>query len=277
MNDNLIHIIFLGQWVKNGLASDTSGRIIATLMSEGYIYINTNYGIGSWIQSGFAANWHGISFSDNADYFTSAVFGGGIYTTTCSTLTSYSPTYSPTSSPTIETCQQWQSWSSTNSLSLNYDGLAADESGRYMVAIVNNWGYIYVSSNYGVDWNQYGIDFPGADAPLQAWNSVAISATGQYITASVYAGYIYVSSNYGLNFEKTASIQQWSSIATSSSGQYVYASNYDGFIYYNEDFGVGNWIPTAREIGNHYVIDYMLYVIAFIFIFVFRFFKLERH
>jgi hypothetical protein len=114
--------------------------------------------------------------------------------------------------------------------------------GKYMTAIENN-GYIYTSSNYGIDWisrKEY----------IKNWKSVAMSYSGQYQTVITNNEYIYTSSDYGVNWiQRTEYIKNWKSIAMSSSGQYQTVITNNEYIYTSSDYGV-NWIQRTEYIDN---------------------------
>lgn len=60
-----------------------------------------------------------------------------------------------------------------------------------------------------------------AQTPLNKWQAVAMSSTGQYITGAVYEGGLFYSSDYGSTWSQTLYIDsRWFSIAMSSTGQY---------------------------------------------------------
>lgn len=111
-------------------------------------------------------------------------------------------------------------------------------SGQYQTAVVDG-GFMYVSSDYGVNWTP--------TASEQRWTSISLSSSGQHQTALVYGGQIYVSSNYGGNWTARGTTCNWNSVSLSSSGQYQTAVVFPGQIYSSSDFG-GTW--TARA-TNH--------------------------
>jgi hypothetical protein len=80
----------------------------------------------------------------------------------------------------------------------------------------------------------------------RVWNSVAISATGQYQTAVVSSGsIIYTSSNYGVTWtpQTVTESSSWRSVSLSSTGQYQSAVGSSNFIRTSSDYGI-NW--TSR-------------------------------
>jgi hypothetical protein len=80
----------------------------------------------------------------------------------------------------------------------------------------------------------------------QYWWSVSLSATGQYQTAVVYPGYIYISSDYGSTWTQKGTSQYWRSVSLSATGQYQTAVVYGGYIYVSSDYG-STWIQKGTS------------------------------
>ena len=62
------------------------------------------------------------------------------------------------------------SWIQTSASNLNWNSLACDSTGQYVVATVYNGG-IWRSTNFGSTWTQ-------TTAPTANWNSITSSSTG---------------------------------------------------------------------------------------------------
>jgi hypothetical protein len=78
------------------------------------------------------------------------------------------------------------------------------------------------------------------------WQAVAVSASGQYMTAGGNIGTIYYSSNYGQTWNSIALTGNISSIAMSSSGQYQIACAFGTHgIYYSTNYGVSWTVSNA--------------------------------
>lgn len=209
------------------------------------MYINSNYGFGEWLQTGYATSWHGIAFDSSASYAVTVVDGGYIYTTTCSEYDASSsvPSTSPTVTPTASTCSSWNTWTKADSRILLYNDITTDSTGKYAAATVTR-GYIYTSDDYGASWIE--------TATPQEWTSISMSASGQYVVACYSLGKIYVSSDYGLGWEEVGTENKWISIANSAStGQYIYVVSTDGAIFLNDDYGISNWQPTGTTLGTN--------------------------
>jgi hypothetical protein len=88
---------------------------------------------------------------------------------------------------------------------------------------------------------------------IRNWQSVAISATGQYQTAVVSGGQIHTSSDYGINWTprySSYSTSNWFSVSLSSTGQYQTAVAIGGQIHTSSDFGI-NWTPRHNSYNGY--------------------------
>jgi photosystem II stability/assembly factor-like uncharacterized protein len=107
------------------------------------------------------------------------------------------------------------------------NNIAVSASGQYQIAI-NGTNPIYLSSNYGVTWNN-------SASGVQDWYSIAMSSTGQYAVACVGSnGNIFRSYDYGntwSQFTTPTSTENWICIAMSSSGQYMTLSTSTNYLY----------------------------------------------
>ena len=79
----------------------------------------------------------------------------------------------------------------------------------------------------------------------KVWKSIAVSTSGQYITAVVYNANMYTSSDYGVTW-KSASVPSasWSCVSISHSGQYQTAVAFNGAVYYSSNFG-STWTASS--------------------------------
>ena len=104
---------------------------------------------------------------------------------------------------------------------------------------------------------------PSSIQPAE-WNSVAMSANGQYQVACVLVGGIWYSSTYGTTWtQSSASSLAWYSIALSGSGQYACAGVSGGSIWYSSTYGqtwtssgVGTalWRSVAMSTNGQYAV-----------------------
>jgi len=129
-----------------------------------------------------------------------------------------------------------------------------DVSGNLNVnGLINNPGFVILPlqySSYGTTWTLLIQRIPIL-SPLN-WESVAVSASGQYQTAVVFNGGIYYSNNYGFAwYQSNASTLNWHSVAVSDSGQYQTAVVDNGGIYLSIDYGV-TWNQSTASIQFWY-------------------------
>ena len=114
----------------------------------------------------------------------------------------------------------------------------AEESGTMLIA--NQGGYLYTSTDNGVNWAQR--------ASIQNWSSVAQSADGTQMYATVAGGKIYRSTNSGVTWTDIASVQNWRSIASDFDGSVLLAAVSGGKLWRSTDFG-NSWseVESARN------------------------------
>jgi len=158
---------------------------------------------------------------------------------------------------TTSTASQWTTsgdniYYTTGNVGIGNDnpGSTLDVSGNLNVnGLINNPGFVILPlqySSYGTTWISNNIP-----TPLN-WESVAVSASGQYQTAVVFNGGIYYSNNYGFAwYQSNASTLDWHSVAVSDSGQYQTAVVDNGGIWYSTDYGV-NWAQSNATPGLYW-------------------------
>jgi photosystem II stability/assembly factor-like uncharacterized protein len=113
----------------------------------------------------------------------------------------------------------------------NWTGVSISTDGKYMTAI-NSGGFIYTSSNYGVDWGLVQTSEIGENL----WTGISISVNGKYQTVlNTQSGHIYISTNYGSYWRRTLSpvVQNhnFQAVSVSANGQYQSAVANGGAIY----------------------------------------------
>jgi len=107
---------------------------------------------------------------------------------------------------------------------LRIDG-AVSASGQYQTLCVIG-GQLWRSSDYGVTFTAV------ASAPTQPWQTVSVSASGQYQVATGYllgTGALYSSVDYGVTWAPLTTALfsgNWNNLAISASGQYIITANY---------------------------------------------------
>jgi hypothetical protein len=100
---------------------------------------------------------------------------------------------------------------------------------------------IDIFSKFGISLNTFGSTWIETSAPnTLGWQSVSLSASGQYQTAVIYGGGpIYTSSDFGTTWNSiSGTTASWNSVSLSATGQYQTAVVIDtGNIYTSSDFG----------------------------------------
>ena len=116
---------------------------------------------------------------------------------------------------------------------------AISSNGQYQALAGSFGANIYMNSNYGTIgfWSNVG---PGAN-----WASIAMSYSGQYITATANNSFIFTSSNYGGTWVPRATTRNWWKNAMTADGRYqVAAADQVSTFYYSSDYGV-TWLPRT--------------------------------
>jgi hypothetical protein len=129
----------------------------------------------------------------------------------------------------------------TNAIPTKCVKVSVSSSGQYQTIITTNSGgpgFIYRSINFGASWAS------ATGAPSANWQSLSMSADGQYQTAGMYGGFIYRSINFGASWASATGAPSagWLSLSMSANGQYQTAviNSFTGTIYISTDFGA-NW------------------------------------
>ena len=152
----------------------------------------------------------------------------------------------------------WNIYASTNS----YNFIAISLTGQYQTAVSNstNYGNIYISNNYGINWYNPTIYINTNTGTTYnnnnglGWDSITVSGSGQYQYAIPvdtysysYSKYVYSSTNYGNSWyiSNNTSILNWTCISCSSSGQYVIAGTKLNYLFLSSTYGE-NWNITCN-------------------------------
>ena len=131
--------------------------------------------------------------------------------------------------------------------SRNWKSIASSSDGTKLVAVADDSGYIYTSTDSGASWTQR--------ATAHDWRGVASSSDGTKLVACVNSGYIYTSTDSGASWTQRDSSRTWFSVASSSDGTKLVAVAYGGYIYTSTDSGaswtqrdsVRNWYSVASS------------------------------
>ena len=96
----------------------------------------------------------------------------------------------------------------------NWYGSTSSSDGTVLAACVNGgtYGYIYISTDSGVNWTVRMNDFS------RNWSCIACSRDGSKMVAGIYGGFIYTSIDYGLTWSTREFNRYWVSLASSSDG-----------------------------------------------------------
>ena len=165
-----------------------------------------------------------------ADTLLSPFQADGLTNVAIAKIGSFTNTY--TWSP-VATSRAW--WSITSS-----------SDGRKLAAVVNGGGYIYTSTDYGVNWTERR----PTDQTTRNWVSITSSSDGTILAAVVSYGYIYTSYDSGQTWTEqkaTGYEQTWYSITSSSDGAKLAAVVNGGGIYTSTNSG---WTWTGRTAGS---------------------------
>jgi hypothetical protein len=121
--------------------------------------------------------------------------------------------------------------------------VSSSADGTKLVASSGNGGWIYTSTNSGIDWIQ-------TSAPSEDWYPIASSADGAKLVAVAQGGPICTSTNAGATWiQQTidSSYSLWSSVASSADGTKIAATAYSDTIYVSTNSGV-TWTATTAPI-----------------------------
>jgi len=163
------------------------------------------------------SSWSDLTSCGSGAFVVATVDGGGIWISN-----DYGNTWNETSAP-------YGNWSVVD-ISMNCE---------YLVAGAD---YLYISSNYGVDWTQTSIALPSTES----WSGLSLSNDGKYIISCAASDTFYVSTDYGSTWvAHTGYDAIWKSSMVCLSGRhmviiglYTDSSGKHGVSYYSVDYGV---------------------------------------
>lgn len=208
------------------VASSADGTHLATALLGGGINTSADSG-GTWTKTTAPnAMWQSIASSADGIHLVAVADPGGIYISNNSGVT----------------------WTQALAPLAYWSSVASSSDGIHLVAVayggwgsnggfVPNTGGVYTSIDSGGTWNQ-------TSAPLANWTSVASSADGTHLVATVSPGNIYESVDSGGTWLLTmAPSTYWTSIASSYDGTHLIASvsGPGGGIYTSINGGGGPW------------------------------------
>ena len=146
-----------------------------------------------------------------------------------------------------------QTWTPANIPAGDWSSPVYSTNGDKAFAVSRFYG-IYASTNYGLDWTR-------TSAPQTNWTSLACSADGSEVVATVsknendppwgnnIPGHLYISRDSGMTWNvANAPLANWSSVACSFDGKILLAASGDGWVpgplYVSTDSGV-TWAPSS--------------------------------
>ena len=198
-------------------------------IAQPYIYNNALYGYNNYNDQAYAFSQDGSTLyfigRDNNNTIT-------LWRNTDASFTSFT--------------KQGSSWN--YSLSNCPRAISTSSTGQYVLAITGivpaNGMYLYQSSNFGVSFTKT------ATGLNTTWNSIAVSSSGKYQTATDY-NRIYQSSDYGITWSSSTSAPTaaWNSISMSNDGKNRIACIDTSYQYISLDYG-NTWAVIPNSFGN---------------------------
>jgi photosystem II stability/assembly factor-like uncharacterized protein len=213
-------------WVS--ITSSADATKLAAAGFYGYLYFSTNSG-ETWAMGATEANdlepqrpWVALASSRDGSKMVAVADFNPIFTST-----NYGKTWL------------------ANGPSVAWGAVASSADGAHLVALDNDMGGVYTSTDSGISWTQ-------TSAPAQRWRCVVSSADGTRLAAGAGFGTnysqppaIYTSVDSGMSWIATsAPAEPWQAIAGSADGTKLAAGVYGGAIYLSTDSGT-NWTPAS--------------------------------
>lgn len=139
-------------------------------------------------------------------------------------------------------------------LGVTYTDIAVSRSGQYVI-LVEDTGYIWTSSDYGINWTAR------TAAGSRQWKKCSISGNGQYMLASAgnHHNRLYRSGDYGVTWGPVSDTYYYWDSAISDTGQYQIAIRNSGYIYpYSSYVAISNnygltWSNETSGTSGYYV------------------------
>ncbi len=207
----------------SSIACSADGRKLVAVIKGGPIYTSTDGGVTWMATSAPITNWTAVACSADGIKIVAAaaVYDGSQYAS---------------GGPIYVSGNSGASWTSTDAPSTNWAAVASSADGSQMVAVAGGRvvfvtsapdGPIYRSMDSGATWTAAG-------APSVDWTSVAASADGTTLAATVYAGsgpsLLYTSTDSGATWVSTnAGFAYLVSVASSAEGRRLVAGTFDPF------------------------------------------------
>ncbi len=182
-------------------------------------------------------------------------------------------------------------WTSISGISGNWASATSSSDGS-LLALANNGGQLHVSKDFGATWSRVGepaywnciassldgdtlvagatnkelaISYDKgeswtalANSGRRVWKSIAVSADGSRMVATVQMGGVFVGTKSGTTWsfvERITAVGQWTSVAMSDDGQRILVANSGEKLHFSDDGGVTwtaqgdtqNWAAVASS------------------------------
>jgi hypothetical protein len=249
------------------IAVNGVGNKIYLALRPGFIYVNDNYGNGTWseIYNISSVNWYTLASSTND----SLLIGGSFNNSSGGSI--YSLKQVPSTGFIAKDLGDLSSiflpidWQVTTAPSIPWLSITSNSTGQYLFAGASQ-GQIYYSSNYGNTWT-VGTLAGGVNVPTGPWD-ITCDSSGQYVVATTteivipplpappYSeGAIYYSVNYGATFSKSSQTSPnntiWGAIKSNGDGSIIVAGAFVGGIYTSSNYNYGDtWTQTSAPDKN---------------------------
>ena len=220
------------------VATSANGQYISVI--AGGVHTSSNYG-NTWVRrntSAPSAYLNNIAMSSTGQYQSAvAVVANGSYPNPFYNSSDYGVTWTTLSFSTP---------------SIGFRSIAMSSDGARRVVVRNGGGLMYTSSNYGSTWTS-------VSGSSNSWSFVAMSSTGQYITAtSSNDTNVYISSDYGATISPKVAIigagDKFVSVAMSSTGEYQTTITEANGTYISSNYG-SNWSRVNYDIFSNVVMN----------------------
>lgn len=216
----------------------------------------------SWTTNDSPRAWKAITASADGSKMAAVVNGGQIYTSG-----NFGTTWTP------------------RAMTANWSAIATSASGTQLAATVAGSGYVYTSTDSGLNWSQRNSsglrNWTGIASSLDgsrlvacaagspngglavsinsgatwtflnnaiSWSGVGSSADGMNLIAVAQGVGIYVSNNGGVTWTNRAGAKSWTCATVSADGSVMAAGSFSGDIQVSTDFG-RNWLPGAPTLN----------------------------
>ncbi len=197
----------IGSW--KGVASSADGQKLAAAQCGGQIHTSTDFGV-TWTPRGPSKCWLSVASSSDGTKLIAAASDDN------------SPNQNP--EPIYLSNDSGVTWTPITALGTRHWWyVASSGNGNTLIAISQNLGDNWISTDSGANWTRRETD--------KAWNRAAVSADGTKLVAVVAGGQIYTSIDSGTSWRVRDSNRNWEGVASSADGSKLLAVAVPGQIY----------------------------------------------